>query len=389
MITYQSQKILPPATIGILGGGQLGRMLALSGRNMGYRFVTLEPTLDSPCGQVADQQIVASYHDLSAAQQFANACDVITYEFENVDSQVTEYLMNHAYVPQGVNLLVTTQHRLREKQALEQAGAQVAPYQSVTTIDQLREAVNKLGCPSVLKTVTGGYDGKGQYVIHKAEDIPSAWDQLSRAKVDLVLEKFIDLDKEISVIVARNPSGQVQAFPVAENKHIGNILHTSIVPARVSQAVQAQATQTAICIAECLQVIGLIAVEFFLSREGHLYVNELAPRPHNSGHYTMEACKTSQFEQHLRAVCNLPLGSTELMSSVVMINILGEHVAPVLDQMANLNHWHSNHEVTAKVHLYGKHEAKEKRKMGHINLLCHEIEDALTWIDQASIWRNS
>ncbi|TMV49703.1 5-(carboxyamino)imidazole ribonucleotide synthase [Paenibacillus mesophilus] len=378
--------ILPGSTIGVLGGGQLGRMLALAGRAMGYRFATLDPTPDSPLGQVADEQIVAPYHDAEAAKKLAESSDVITYEFENVDAGVANMLMSESYVPQGSELLYTTQHRLREKRAIEAAGVKVAPYREIGSEAELREAVREFGTPCVLKTATGGYDGKGQWVIRSEDEVQEAYETLSRAKTELVLEQFIRFDKEISVIAARSPRGEVKVFPAAENVHVDNILHLSIVPARADGEVLAQAERMAVRIAETLQVIGLIAVEMFLTRDGELFVNELAPRPHNSGHYTMEACRTSQFEQHVRAICNLPLGPGELLTPVVMANILGEHVAPLLEWMADESGLPEG--VAAKVHLYGKHEAKTKRKMGHVNLLTDDVDKAIGWVEQSPIWRS-
>ena len=264
----QSDKvILPGSTIGVLGGGQLGRMLALAGRAMGYRFVTLDPTPDSPLGQVADEQIVAPYHDEEAAKKLAGRSDVITYEFENVDAGVASMLMSESYVPQGSELLYTTQHRLREKRAIEAAGVKVAPYREIRSEAELREAVREFGTPCVLKTATGGYDGKGQWVIRSEDEIREAYETLSRAKTELVLEQFIRFEKEISVIAARSPRGEVKVFPAAENVHVDNILHLSIVPARAAGEVLAQAERMAVRIAETLQVIGLIAVEMFLTRD--------------------------------------------------------------------------------------------------------------------------
>ncbi|BFT69110.1 5-(carboxyamino)imidazole ribonucleotide synthase [Paenibacillus sp. P36] len=387
--TAGGKVIKPGGTIGVLGGGQLGRMLALAGRNMGYRFVTLDPTEDAPCGQVADEQILANFDDVEAARKLAALSDVITYEFENVDAHVTSILMNESYVPQGSELLYTTQHRLREKRAIEAAGVPVAPYTEIKSAAELKEAVIKFGTPCVLKTATGGYDGKGQWVIRSLDEVEEAYETLSRAKTELVLEQFIHFDKELSVIAARSPRGEVKAFPAAENIHVHNILHQSIVPARIPADVQQEAEKLATRIAEGLGVIGLIAVELFLTKDGQLYVNELAPRPHNSGHYTMEACRTSQFEQHVRAICNLPLGSTELLSPVVMVNLLGEHIEPLngqIDQPGFLED--ADLGVSAKVHLYGKKEAKEKRKMGHINLLTNDVEQALTWIERTTIWES-
>ncbi|MNI18261.1 N5-carboxyaminoimidazole ribonucleotide synthase [compost metagenome] len=388
-MSQSNEKVIKPGgTIGILGGGQLGRMLTLAGRNMGYRFVTLDPTSDSPCGQVADQQIVAHYDDVAAARRLAEQSDVITYEFENVDASVTELLMKEAYVPQGSKLLYTTQHRLREKRAIEAAGVPVAPYEEISSAEQLREAVLRFGTPCVLKTAMGGYDGKGQWVIRSLDEVTEAYETLSKARTELVLEQFIHFDKELSVIAARSPRGEVKAFPAAENIHVDNILHLSIVPARIPQEVQRAAEELAIQIASSLGVIGLIAVELFLTKEGQLYVNELAPRPHNSGHYTMEACRTSQFEQHVRAICNLPLGSTELMSPVVMVNLLGEHVEPILQAVDQVEFEGADLGVSPKLHLYGKQEAKEKRKMGHINVLAADVDQALAWIERTGVWES-
>ncbi|MFC0213398.1 5-(carboxyamino)imidazole ribonucleotide synthase [Paenibacillus chartarius] len=418
------KRILPGATIGILGGGQLGRMMALAGSHLGYRFVTLDPTPDSPCGQVASRQLTAAYNDVEAACTLAELSDVITYEFENVDARVTELLERECYVPQGSGLLYVTQHRLREKRAIEAAGVKVAPYEEIVSASQLREAAARLGLPCVLKTATGGYDGKGQRVIRAEDELEAAYEALGRGKVELVLEKWITFERELSVIAARSPSGEVRTFPAAENVHVDNILHLSIVPARVPQDVIARAEELARRIAEALGVVGLVAVEMFVTAGGELFVNELAPRPHNSGHYTMEACVTSQFEQHVRAICDLPLGPTTLRTPVVMVNVLGEHVEPLLSWLASAepegfgacggaacgaartadaasaavagNAAEGSRRdaagngiggVTVKLHLYGKHEAKDKRKMGHINLLTDDVEKALAWVERTGIWR--
>jgi 5-(carboxyamino)imidazole ribonucleotide synthase len=381
-----SRKILPGATIGVLGGGQLGRMLAHAGSRMGYRFVALDPTPDSPCGQTASQ-IVAEYGDRSAARELARQSDVITYEFENVDAEVAAMLEQESYVPQGSRLLHTTQHRLREKQAIEAAGARVVPYAEVASLKELQAASSALGLPCVLKTATGGYDGKGQWVLRKESELEPAWEEASRAGTALVLEKFIVYAKEISVIAARRPSGEVRTFPPAENIHVQNILHLSIVPARISDKIKAEAEGLAISIAESLEVVGLIAVEMFVGTDGTLYVNELAPRPHNSGHYTMDACRTSQFEQHIRAICDLPLGDTALLSPVVMVNLLGEHMDAVMEWLPTCDVEAEKLGVTPKLHLYGKAAAKTGRKMGHINVLTSQTGAALAWIAQSDIWR--
>ncbi|WP_134687235.1 5-(carboxyamino)imidazole ribonucleotide synthase [Brevibacillus migulae] len=375
----QAPVIKPGATIGILGGGQLGRMIALAGRAMGYRFLTMDPTPDAPCGQVADEQIVAAYDDAQAALELAEKSDLITYEFENVDATVAEILETKSFVPQGSRLLRITQNRIKEKTAIQEMGIPVAPFRVVASLQDLEAAIEELGLPAVLKTATGGYDGKGQWVLRKHEELGQAFAELSKAGVELIVEQFVPFTMEVSVIAARSLSGEVSTFPAAENVHVNNILHLSIVPARVSADIELRAKQIAEQIAEKLEVVGLIAVEMFVTADGSLYVNELAPRPHNSGHYTMDACVTSQFEQHLRAVCNLPLGSTRLLSPVVMVNILGEHMDATLAMVEKLP-------PTAKLHLYGKKESKEKRKMGHLNVLAATTEEALAIIDDLQIW---
>lgn len=360
--------IRPQETIGILGGGQLGRMMALSAREMGLCVVVLEPGEDSPCGQVADQQIFVGYEDREGIQKLAALSDVVTYEFENIDAESASWLEENAHLPQGSRLLAVTQHRLREKETLVKAAVPVAPYRPVSDIDSLRVAMSQLGLPCVLKTCRGGYDGKGQVVIKQERDIEKA-EQLLNRETDCVLESWLEFDKEISVILTRSVSGEVKSFPIAENIHKDNILHKTIAPARITKETAEQAKLLAGSIATELELVGTLAVEMFVAKDGSLYVNELAPRPHNSGHYTIEACETSQFDQHVRAVCNWPLGNTDLIKPAVMINILGEHHETVLSEIGKLGE--------AKLHLYGKKEAKAKRKMGHITVLGETVEEAL------------
>ncbi|MBO2945688.1 5-(carboxyamino)imidazole ribonucleotide synthase [Paenibacillus sp. F411] len=383
----QAAPVLPPGSvIGVLGGGQLGRMMALDGMKMGYRFMTLDPVPDCPLGQLAPQ-ITASYSDREAAAELASRSDVITYEFENVDAAVASLLEEQSYVPQGSRLLYTTQNRLREKAAIEAAGVPVAPYREIHSLEELQAAAAALGLPCVLKTATGGYDGKGQAVLREEGQLAEAYDTLAAAGTQLVLEKFITFSSEISVIAARTPAGEVKSFPPAENVHVDNILHVSIVPARIPTEVQRRACQVAEKVAEGLEAVGLLAVEMFLTDQGDIYVNEVAPRPHNSGHYTMEACATSQFEQHVRAICSLPLGDTALLSPVVMVNLLGQHVEPAVERLTGKDELAESLGIVPKLHLYGKSESKHGRKMGHINLLCGDVEDALKWIEQTNIWR--
>lgn len=384
--------LVPGATIGVLGGGQLGRMMANAGSAMGYRFVALDPAPDAPCGQVAPQ-IIASYNDRNAARELALRSDVITYEFENVDAGVAALLAEESYVPQGSELLYTTQHRLREKAAIEAAGVPVAPYRKVGSLQELELAAAELGLPSVLKTTTGGYDGKGQAVIRHVEELEAAYRKLvpeaaGPASPELVLEKFISFQCEISVIVARSASGEVKSFPPAENIHVNNILHLSIVPARVPVDIQQRACRLAETLIDGLNAVGLLAVEMFVTEDGELFVNELAPRPHNSGHYTMDACITSQFEQHVRAICNLPLGDTSLLTPVVMVNVLGQHLDGAISRLCQFDEEGNKLGIAPKLHIYGKTESKTDRKMGHINLLCKDTGDGLAWVEQTNLWRN-
>ncbi|OME31307.1 5-(carboxyamino)imidazole ribonucleotide synthase [Paenibacillus odorifer] len=381
--------MLPGSTVGVLGGGQLGRMMALAGSAMGYRFVALDPAPDAPSGQVTPQ-ITAAYNDRDAARELARRADVITYEFENVDAGVAALLAEESYVPQGSALLYTTQHRLREKAAIEAAGVPVAPYRKVDSLAELKQAAAKLGLPCVLKTATGGYDGKGQAVIRQEEELEEAFRQVAPGEVipELVLEKFVAFQCEISVVAARSASGEVKSFPPSENIHVNNILHLSIVPARVSADIQRRACELAETLIAGLNAVGLLAVEMFVTADGELFVNELAPRPHNSGHYTMDACVTSQFEQHVRAICNLPLGDTTLLTPVVMVNVLGQHLDGAIKATCTHEEKDNKLGIVPKLHIYGKTESKTGRKMGHINLLCKDTGDGLSWVEQSKLWRN-
>lgn len=375
-MNLSNKVILPGETIGIIGGGQLGRMMALAAKAQGFRIAVLDPTENSPCGQVADIEIVAKYNDLDAIKELAKASDVITYEFENIDAECLKWLCEHAYVPQGKDLLEITQNRIREKEAIVNAGVEVAPYFPIYKMEDIEKAIKELGYPAVLKTATGGYDGKGQLVIRTEEDLAKGEELVNQG--ECVLEKWISFEKEISVIVVRSVRGEAKVFPVGENIHIDNILHETIIPARISREAEEKALEKAKLLAESLNLVGTLAVEMFLTRDGEIYINELAPRPHNSGHYSIEACETSQFEQHIRAVCNWPLGSTELLKPAVMVNLLGEHVEKLMERIPQLPGW--------KVHLYGKKEAKVKRKMGHVTILKNNLEEAFTEIKESGIW---
>ncbi|MCL2865093.1 MAG: 5-(carboxyamino)imidazole ribonucleotide synthase [Lachnospiraceae bacterium] len=373
-MTNQTHKtILPGQTIGIIGGGQLGRMMALAARAMGYRIAVLDPTPDCPCGQIADIEITASYNDLDAIQKLDHVSDVITYEFENIDYEALTYLEEQAYLPQGSELLKISQHRFLEKQAISALGIPVAPFQLIRNAQDLK---NHLAYPQVLKTTTGGYDGKGQIVLRDKNDLQNAL--ILTEQKECILENLIPFTKEISVIVIRSTSGEISVLPIAENKHVHNILHQTIVPARISAELEKKATEIGRTIADHFKLIGTLAIEMFVT-EDNIYVNEIAPRPHNSGHFSMDACETGQFEQHIRAICGIPLGATTLKSPVVMVNILGEHMEDLNKYLPLL--------PNSKLHLYGKKEAVHKRKMGHINVLHDGLEQTFTKIDQTGIWK--
>ena len=381
-MNYKS--ILPYKTIGIIGGGQLARMMCIAAKAMGYFTAVLDPTPNCPAGQVSDTEITASYDDMAAVKKLAELSDVITYEFENIDYNALSWLEEHAYLPQRSDVLKTTQHRFREKSAIKEMGLPVADFSLIDSVETLKKHYY---FPSVLKTTTLGYDGKGQLVIRSNDDFDAA---LALAKKsECIIESFIDFEKEVSVIITRFPSGECSLFPVAENIHVNGILHQSIVPARISKETEEKAGLYAKIIAEKLDVIGTMGVEMFVKGE-EIYINELAPRPHNSGHYTIDACITSQFEQHVRAVCSLPPGDTSLHSPVVMVNILGEHMSKVTSSAAEP---YPEPYLTpyieflpeGKLHLYGKAEAKTGRKMGHLCML-GDIETSLEKIEKSGIW---
>ncbi|MEW6082378.1 MAG: 5-(carboxyamino)imidazole ribonucleotide synthase [Bacillota bacterium] len=372
------QPVLPGSTIGILGGGQLGRMIALEARRMGYDVVCLDPTPNSPCGQIAREQIVAPFHDVEAARRLGRASDLIVYEFENIPFQVVEALEHEFWLPQGSRILRVSQHRGREKTVLVGAGFPVVPFRLVRDAAGLRRAVHELELPCVLKTCAGGYDGKGQMVLNAPADLEAAAAQLDKVPPltgEWMVEKFVCFLCEASIIVARQETGQTVTYPIGENAHRANILHSTVVPARIEPALQAEAEALGADLADALGLVGLMAIELFVTAKG-LVVNELAPRPHNSGHYTWDASATSQFEQLIRATSGLPLGSTRLLTPAVMVNVLGEQVPAVLRGMP---HFPDN----VKVHLYGKQGTPvARRKMGHLNVLGGAPDVALRWADR-------
>ncbi len=385
----QRESLLNPgSTIGIIGGGQLGRMLAMAARQMDYKTVVLDPDPGCPAGQVADGQIVDIYASRGASRDLARAVDVITYEFENVDADSVSAAAELKPVHPATSVLRTTQHRQHEKNALLKAGVPIAPFRKVESLKDLKDAASDLGYPIVLKTATMGYDGKGQAIITREEDVESSYELLSRRDVDLIVEQFVSFKMEISTICARTLEGQTATFPPSENIHRNHILDTSIVPARIPDDVAENARSLAAHIAEQLNVVGLIAIEMFVTKENELLVNELAPRPHNSGHYTMDGCDTSQFEQLVRVLVGMPIAEPRLHSPTVMVNLLGE----VWEDTGGNPDWESALEMPGvSLHLYGKAEFRVGRKMGHINVVADTVEDALYIATEARnrAWRRS
>ncbi len=363
------QPILPGATIGVLGSGQLGRMFAIAARRMGYRVHTFSPDQDTPTGQIADVEVVAPYNDLDAVRNFARNVGVVTFEFENVPADTAQAAASCAPVRPSGSILHTTQQRIREKSFLTSAGLPTTPYREIHSSEDLARAVSELGCPAILKTAAFGYDGKGQVRVESPERAEEAWNAIGRQEA--VLEAFIDFDREISVVAARGADDAFVHYCPAENQHSRHILDVSIAPARVPPAVAKEAVEMTRCVLEKLGVVGVLCVEFFVTREGRLLINELAPRPHNSGHLTVDACVTSQFEQQLRAVCGLPLGSTAMHCPAAMANILGDLWSQREPDWAAACAF-----PNVKLHLYGKLAPRPGRKMGHLTALHHDAEEA-------------
>lgn len=371
-----SELIEQGKTIGIIGGGQLGQMLTFAAKQAGMRVVILDPNPDCSAAQAADSSIVAEYSDKKAIEELARRSDVLTYEFENVDLEALEDVSDKVLIPQGTELLRITKDRLREKTFLKEHGLQVAPFAAVSCKEDLVSVIEEIGYPSVLKTCEGGYDGKSQLVLHTREDLKNADELLEQGRC--ILEGWVEFSMECSVMVARNMDGAISVFPVSENIHRNQILHESIVPARMSGELQSNAKKMAEKIADSLNLCGILGVEMFVGTDGRLYVNELAPRPHNSGHYSIEACNFSQFAVHNRAICNWPMPKIDLLSPVVMVNILGQHVDGCRKLVLKKPQWH--------FHDYGKGEIRIDRKMGHVTILTDDIEKTLAEVEDTSVW---
>ncbi len=362
--------ILPGATVGVLGGGQLGRMFVLRARTMGYRTVVLDPDAASPAGQVAHQHLRAPNTDLAALDRLAAECAAVTTEFENVPAEALERLARSCRVRPPVQAVAVTQDRISEKQFLERSGFPTAPFRPVRSEDELAAALGDVALPALLKTSRLGYDGKGQAPVERAETAPAAFRALGG--VPCVLEERLALEGELSVVLARGDDGGVAAFPVGENRHRDGILETTVVPARHPRAMVDEARATACRVADALGYVGVLGVELFVANGGRIYVNELAPRPHNSGHYTLDACSADQFEQQLRALCAVPLADPRLLTPVAMINLLGDLWSSGEPRWAE-----AFRRPGVRLHLYGKAEPRPGRKMGHLNCLADDPDRAL------------
>ena len=370
--------ILPGATIGVLGSGQLGRMFALAARELGYRIIVYSPDNDSPAGQIGDREYSCAYDDLDKIREFARQVQVVTFEFENVPSATTAAAAEFAPVrPDGLVLHVT-QNRLREKTFLEGNGFPVTPFRRITSPQDLQAAVRDLGLPAVLKTADFGYDGKGQTKLSKENDLEAAWNGLKGAEG--IYEAFVSFEKEISVVAARTLRGEFAAFPVFENTHANHILDVTFAPAAIDVRLHREAIDLAAGILQKLDVVGLLTVEMFVTTDGRLLVNELAPRTHNSGHLTIDACVTSQFEQQVRAVCGLPLGSTELRKAAAMANLLGHLWANGEPKWSA-----ALEDPFVKLHLYGKAQARVGRKMGHLTATADTTQEAVDRVVKARL----
>ena len=368
-----STNIPPGAWLGLLGGGQLGRMFCMAAQSMGYKVAVLDPGSESPAGTVADLHIRRDYLDPQGLDELARLCKGVTTEFENVPAKALEFLAGHCLVSPMADSVAIAQDRIREKQFVASTGVGVAPY-AVIRRDADFDALLPALLPGILKVARLGYDGKGQARVSSVAQARAAFGELG--STPCVLEQMLPLRLELSVIVARTREGAVATYPVAENEHKGGILDTSIVPARIAPALADAARDAALRIAAQLDYVGVLCVEFFVLEDGSLLVNELAPRPHNSGHYSIDACVTSQFEQQARILAGLPLGDTRQHTPAVMLNVLGDSWRGL--QHAQAPDWpRVLRHGSAKLHLYGKSQARAGRKMGHVTVLGATAQDAL------------
>jgi len=365
----KSALIAPGAALGLLGGGQLGRMFAMAARRMGYRVHTFSPEDDSPAGQIADLEVTALYADIDALRAFAGGVDVVTFEFENIPTEAIDAVESLVAVRPSGMALHLAQQRAREKTFLADRGVPTVPFASAESFDELWDAVASVGTPAVIKTAAFGYDGKGQHKVTTPADVEHVWTAIGHQPA--VVEKFMSLQAEISIIAARGADGDVAMYSPFENRHRDHILDVTTVPAAIPTALATQANDITRTILEELQYVGVLCVEFFVSTDGDLLVNELAPRPHNSGHLTIDAAVTSQFEQQVRAVCGLPLGAPEIPRPAAMANLLGDLW---IDGEPN---WAAACRFPdVKLHLYGKTEPRPGRKMGHLTAVGATVNEA-------------
>jgi len=371
-----TKTILPNSTIGVFGSGQLGRMFAIEARKMGYRVHTFSPESDTPTGQIADLETSASYDDLDAVRLFARSVDVVTFEFENVPAATVEAASQFVDVHPKGEILHITQNRLREKTFLSANGFPVAKYKHIKIVEDLHQGAQEIGLPAILKTAGFGYDGKGQAKLSTVGEIEQIFVDLSGKEA--VLEAFIEFEKEVSVVCARDQYGNFAHYGVIENEHANHILDISFAPAIISEKIHVEAVNIAQNLTEILDYVGTLCVEFFVTKDEKLLVNELAPRPHNSGHLTFDACVTSQFEQQLRAVCGLPLGSTEFFRPSAMANLLGD-----LWQNGEPDWNAAVADPFVKLHLYGKIEPRIGRKMGHLTAVAKTADEAVKIVRDA------
>ena len=362
--------------IGIVGGGQLGKMMILEAKRLGYYVAVLDPADDCPASSICDHQVVSEFDDPSGYRELAKYSDVITYEFEHINASVLETLEKEGHVIYpSVTALKTIQNKYLQKTELDKNKVPIPRFSKVTTLDDIREMgkPENFGYPLMLKATTGGYDGKGNAFIKTEADAERAYSELGSGKVELMIEEFVDFEKEISIIACRGIAGERAVYPVAENTHANSVLDTTAVPAIITKSVDEKAAKIADSVMSIFEGVGTFCVEMFVGKDGEVYVNEVAPRPHNSGHYTIEACFADQFENHIRAIVGLPFGSTNLITPVVMANLLGQSDGKT--KLVGLDEAYENPNV--RVHLYGKSESKKARKMGHFTVVADTIEKAM------------
>ena len=360
-----SKRLYPAAVIGIIGGGQLGKMLAQSAQRMGYKVAVLDPSADAPARSVCHTFIHADFSDEKALIKLSDMSDVVTYEFENIDAHILRNLVSDYYVPQGAETVLTLQNRTTEKNAIKESGASIVPFENISSEEDVKAFAEKYSYPLIVKTTTGGYDGKGQYYIGSEQELLN--ENIPFEDTAFIVEKYIDLSREVSLTAARSASGEIIYFPLQENLHRDQVLYRTIAPARVDYFEKAKAEADKIM--EAMLFVGVFTIEFFIDQNGELYVNEIAPRPHNSAHYTIEACNISQFDAHILSVTDQPLPEVYQHKDAIMMNLLGEDLDRLDLELFDYSEWN--------VHLYGKSDRKPARKMGHVTILTDDIEAEL------------